>query len=141
MAMQIKGTAVAECFNIAMAMDRFQRRWLSDDAIVEGKKDSFPQLDNEHFNAKILNRAMADDCVYGFRNIYEEGGTNASGVYAKKYRIDPFESGNSRQQHSFYFIVGAKGIPPVLSSNAQGSVLAQNLHGKQGREYATALAR
>ena len=77
MATQIKRTTIAECFNIATTMDHLQRRWLSDDTIVEGMKDSFPQIKKEGFNGAELNRALTEDRVHRFRN---KGSTNTSGV-------------------------------------------------------------
>lgn len=65
MATQIKCMTIAECFNVATTMDRFKRRWLSDDTSVEGSQEAFPQLKNTGLNAG-----------HGFRNIGEEGSTN-----------------------------------------------------------------
>ena len=65
MAIQIKRTTIAEWFSIATTMDRFKRRWLSDDTIVEGMQESFPQLKKEGFNAAELNRALDADYVHG----------------------------------------------------------------------------
>ena len=117
MATQIKRTAIAECFNIATKMDRFKKRWLSDDAIVEGMKESFPQLKKEGFDATELNRALAEDRVHGFRNIRKEGSTNTTGVHVISYRFDRTASGTP-QRHRFY-IIGSNGAPLILPSKTK----------------------
>lgn len=114
MAMEIEGTVIADRFKITTRMESFKGRWLADNKAVEGMKAAFPELRDDTFTAKNLNRGLKGDEANRFKSIYEEGSTNTTGVYAKTYRFDPTYCGVSKQRHSFYFITKSKDKPPAF---------------------------
>ena len=109
MATQIKRTAIAECFNIATTMDHLQRRWLSDDTIVEGMKDSFPQIKKEG--------SMEQSSTEHFRKIvFTDSAIREARTHLVFYvmNLDTTASGTPLR-HIFYFISDYS-FPPVNSS-------------------------